>query len=87
MAESQNKQLRIPYHIALVVDGNRRYAKKHGLKPWQGHEFGVKIIENLLNWCQELGIKELTLYSFSMDNFKRNDVEKKVLFNLFKKND
>ena len=71
-------------HISIILDGNRRYARKKGLRPWKGHEFGVKKMEKLLNWCQELGIKELTLYSFSVDNFKRSNVEKKVLFNLFK---
>ena len=75
-----------PKHIAIILDGNRRYAKKKGLKLWQGHEFGVKKVEELLNWCNELGVKELTLYSFSMDNFKRNEIEKKILFKLFKDN-
>jgi tritrans,polycis-undecaprenyl-diphosphate synthase [geranylgeranyl-diphosphate specific] len=73
-----------PEHIAIVLDGNRRYAMKKGLKPWKGHEFGMKKLENLLSWCEELGIKELTLYAFSLDNFKRPEIEKKVLFGLFK---
>jgi len=72
--------------IAIILDGNRRYGKKLGLKPWQGHNFGVKKIEDFLKWCQELGIKELTLYSFSMDNFNRPEQEKKILFSLFEKN-
>jgi len=72
-----------PKHIAIILDGNRRYAKKRGLKSWKGHEFGLKKIENLLEWCEDLGIKELTLYSFSVDNFKRSEIEKKFLFGLF----
>ena len=75
-----------PKHVAIVLDGNRRYGKKIGLKPWQGHKFGVKKVEDLLKWCNELGVKELTLYSFSMDNFKRPSKEKKILFSLFKSN-
>ena len=80
------KKAKNPKHIAIILDGNRRYGRKIGLKPWQGHKFGVKKVEDLLRWCNELGIKELTLYSFSMDNFKRSEKEKKILFSLFKKN-
>jgi len=72
--------------IAIILDGNRRYAKKQGLKQWQGHKFGADKVKDLLKWCQELGIKELTLYTFSIDNFNRSEQEKKVLFALFKEN-
>jgi len=75
-----------PTSVAIILDGNRRYAIKKGIKPWQGHHFGGEKVEKLLQWCQELGINELTLYSFSMDNFNRTGKEKKVLFSLFKKN-
>ena len=75
-----------PTHVAIILDGNRRYGRKIGLNPWQGHEFGANNIEQLISWCIELGIKELTLYSFSLDNFKRPNIEKKVLFSLFKEN-
>ena len=73
-----------PKHIAIVLDGNRRYAKKLGLQPWKGHEFGLKKLEDLFEWCQELGVKELTLYIFSTENFKRAKNEVSYLFNLFK---
>jgi len=73
-----------PMHIAIILDGNRRYAKKQGLNPWRGHKFGVEKVKKILEWSQELGIKELTLYSFSIDNFKRSEKEKNFLFNLFK---
>ena len=75
-----------PEHIAIILDGNRRFAKKKGMQPWKGHNFGAKKVEDLLKWCRDLGIKELTLYSFSMDNFKRPEREKKAIFELFKKN-
>lgn len=74
-----------PKHIAIILDGNRRFAKKLGLKPWLGHEYGVKKLNQFLEWCQELGIKELTLYSFSTENFSRTKQEKDFLFNIFKK--
>ena len=74
-----------PRHIAIVLDGNRRYATKIGLRPWKGHEYGIKKLDELLRWCRELGVKELTLYSFSTENFNRNKTEKDFLFNIFKR--
>jgi len=75
---------KVPKHVAIVLDGNRRYAKKLGLQPWKGHEFGLRKLEELFNWCQELGIKELTLYSFSNENFRRAKREINYLFGLFR---
>ncbi|MBI2558640.1 di-trans,poly-cis-decaprenylcistransferase [Candidatus Woesearchaeota archaeon] len=75
---------KVPKHIAIILDGNRRYAKKLGMQPWKGHEFGVKKLEELLEWCRELGVKEVTLYSFSTENFKRTKQEKNFLFDIFK---
>lgn len=74
-----------PKHIAIILDGNRRYAKKLGLKLWEGHSKGAKKVEELIDWCNELKIKELTLYSFSIENFKRNKKEVNFLMNLFRK--
>lgn len=71
-------------HLAIVLDGNRRYAKKLGLQPWKGHEFGINKLEELFKWCIELGIKELTLYSFSTENFKRDKKEINFLFSIFR---
>ena len=75
---------KVPRHIAIVLDGNRRYARKLGLQPWKGHEFGIKKLEQLLEWCIELGIGELTLFSFSTENFNRHKKEKDFLFKIFK---
>ena len=75
-----------PLHIAIILDGNRRYAKKLGLSPWEGHKFGAEKIKDILKWCRELGVEELTLYTFSVDNFKRPEIEKKAIFELFMKN-
>ena len=74
----------VPKHISIILDGNRRYAKKLGMHPWKGHEYGVKKLGQLLEWCRELGIKELTLYSFSTENFNRTKTEKDFLLNIFK---
>ena len=74
---------KVPRHIAIILDGNRRYARKLGLNPWKGHEFGLRKLEELFKWCIELGIKELTLYTFSTENFRRAKNEINYLFGLF----
>jgi len=74
-----------PRHVAVILDGNRRFAKKLMLEPWKGHEFGQKKVEELLEWCKDLGITELTLYVFSMQNFNRPKEEFDYLMELFKK--
>lgn len=76
---------KIPKHVALILDGNRRFAKKLMLKPWMGHEWGAKKLEQLLEWCRELDIKEVTLYVFSWENFNRPKEEFDYLMNLFEK--
>jgi len=75
----------IPNHIAIIMDGNRRFAKKLGLKPYVGHVFGSKKVEEVLEWCWELGIKMVTLYAFSTENFKRSEVEKRNIFRLMRR--
>ena len=76
----------VPKHIAIILDGNRRFAKRLMLKPWQGHEWGAKKVEKILDWCREYGAKELTLYCFSIENFhSRPKQEFDYLMNLFEK--
>ena len=74
-----------PKHVAIILDGNRRYAKKLGKKPWEGHEEGARNVERLLEWCPELGIEEITLYAFSTENFKRTKLEVDHLMTIFAK--
>jgi len=74
----------VPQHVAIIQDGNRRYAKRLGQTIEQGHLQGADTTEKVLGWCEELGIKQLTLYAFSTENFKRSEQEKKALFDLFK---
>lgn len=74
-----------PEHIGIIMDGNRRWAVKQGLEPWKGHEVGEQKFEEMLEWCKEYDVKELTLYTFSMQNFKRTKVEIDLLMRLLKK--
>ena len=62
---------RVPKHVGIILDGNRRFAKRLMMKPWMGHEWGAGKVRKLLDWSYELGVEELTLYSFSVQNFDR----------------
>ena len=66
-----------PEHIAIILDGNRRWASEKALNPWFGHEKGAERVDQLLGWCLKLGVKSMTLYAFSTENFRRskNEVE------------
>jgi tritrans,polycis-undecaprenyl-diphosphate synthase [geranylgeranyl-diphosphate specific] len=76
----------IPKHIAIIMDGNRRFARKLGLAPTDGHLMGRDKLEELLEWCLELGIKILTVYAFSTENLKREKEEVDRLMELFVEN-
>jgi tritrans,polycis-undecaprenyl-diphosphate synthase [geranylgeranyl-diphosphate specific] len=62
-------------HIAIILDGNRRWASGKALNPWFGHEKGAEKVEQLLDWCLKLDVKSITLYAFSTENFSRKDAE------------
>ncbi len=74
----------VPNHIAIIQDGNRRYAKMLGIDTASGHRAGADKTEEMLDWAHELGIRHITLYTFSTENFSRNQDEVKHLFELFK---
>jgi tritrans,polycis-undecaprenyl-diphosphate synthase [geranylgeranyl-diphosphate specific] len=71
-----------PAHVAIIQDGNRRYAEERGADAPDGHREGAETTERVLEWCEELGIEELTLYAFSTENFERPDDELEPLFDL-----
>jgi len=74
----------IPSHVALILDGNRRWAADRGLYPWLGHRFGAEKVDELMGWCMELGIKVITLYVLSTENFKRPRRELNEILRLLK---
>lgn len=73
----------VPNHVAMIMDGNRRFAEKLGLNPIEGHALGRDKLEEVLDWCLELGIKIVTVYAFSTENIKRSADELKALLELF----
>ncbi|HET7323462.1 MAG TPA: polyprenyl diphosphate synthase [Halococcus sp.] len=74
-----------PTHVAVIQDGNRRYASEHGAETSDGHREGARTTEALLEWCDESGIEELTLYTFSTENFERPPEEREELFDLIER--
>jgi len=85
MIKLQLDSSNLPKHIAIIMDGNRRYAQKNKLLKLKGHEHGAKKVGEVLDWCKEFNIKELTLYTFSVQNFKRAPEEINYLFKLFER--
>ena len=80
----QTKKNPMPKHVAIIMDGNRRFASGLGLSPDAGHLFGRDKIEEVLEWCFELKIPNLTVYAFSTENFQRSHNEVKTLMDLCK---
>ena len=72
---NQIKNKSLPKHVALILDGNRRWALSKGLEPWIGHKYGANVVYELLNWCLELKIPLITLYVLSIENLKRDSKE------------
>ncbi|MGB5792380.1 MAG: di-trans,poly-cis-decaprenylcistransferase [Poseidonibacter sp.] len=78
MMNNQN----IPSHIAMIMDGNGRWAKDRGLKRTAGHEEGAKVVREITKYCSNIGIKYLTLYAFSTENWQRPKLEVEFLMKL-----
>ena len=75
-----------PGHIAIIPDGNRRWAKLHGVSKKEAYAKGIQHIGDVLKWCREEDIHMLTMWGFSLENFQRNEEEIKQLFELFRYN-
>lgn len=72
-------------HIAVIIDGNRRYAQARGMPAFIGHEKGAEKVEKFLDWARELNIKETTIYALSIENLNRDEEEVSHLFRIFGK--
>ncbi len=75
----------IPNHIAMILDGNRRWARSRGLKPWEGHYYGFKAVEKLAYASRDLGVHTFTVWAFSTENWERPKEEVDAIMNLFRK--
>ena len=76
----------LPKHIAIILDGNRRWAKARGLTTRDGHTEGFDNLERIAKFAEEIGIKYLTVYAFSTENWKRSQEEVNALMFIFKHN-
>lgn len=75
----------MPRHVGLILDGNRRFARRAGLDARLGHEFGVRKLKTFLGWCVQAGVAHVTLFVFSTENFNRDPTEVQALLDLFVK--
>ncbi len=77
---------RLPHHIAIIPDGNRRWSEKHGKSKQEGYAIGIRHIGDVMKWCKEYDIRMLTMWGFSIENFQRESDEIRGLFGLFREN-
>jgi undecaprenyl diphosphate synthase len=77
-------QHEIPYSIGIIMDGNRRYAKERNLPTLEGHRKGYDKLIEVLDWCRDAGVKELTVFAFSTENWNRTKEEVSYLMDLFR---
>lgn len=80
----EEKEYKIPAHVAIIMDGNGRWAKKRGLPRTAGHAQGARVVEQILEDADHMGIRYLTVYAFSTENWTRPDAEVKALMNLLR---
>ena len=84
MAYERIEGLSIPEHIAIILDGNGRWAQRHGVPRAQGHKEGCTTLEGILEDCCRIGVRYLTVYAFSTENWKRSEEEVSALMTLFR---
>jgi undecaprenyl diphosphate synthase len=82
-AAAQPAQQRLPRHVAIIMDGNGRWANKKNLPRYMGHREGVKAVRRVVEACRERGIEALTLFAFSSENWRRPKKEVSLLMDLF----
>ncbi|MBI2120725.1 MAG: di-trans,poly-cis-decaprenylcistransferase [Parcubacteria group bacterium] len=79
-----NQKINTPTCLGLIMDGNRRWAKAHGLPVFEGHARGYEKLTDLLAWCKEAGIRHVAVYAFSTENWRRTEEEVGYLIQLFR---
>ena len=91
--EKKSSQWRVPDHVGIIMDGNRRFGRTHNLGQvenaatefGQAHDLGADKLEQVLDWCFDYGVRVVTVWAFSVDNFKRDEREVSVLMQLLEK--
>jgi len=75
--------MRVPNHVAIILDGNRRWACARGMLPWEGHRYGAEKFDKFLDWCIELGIPHISAWVLSTENLNRSKTEVRELGRVF----
>lgn len=75
----------VPETLAIIPDGNRRWARKHRLSFFSGYKLGVEKFIDFAEWCKQYGVRNITVWAFSTENFKRESAERSMLFSIYKK--
>jgi len=76
---------KIPQHLGIIMDGNRRWAKEKGLPAFRGHTAGLETLKKIITYCQKRGVKHLTVFAFSTENWQRSSKEVSFLMSLCQK--
>ena len=84
MPEGKTGALPVPTHIAIIMDGNGRWAKRRGLPRNAGHKQGAKVFQNICDYCRKIGVKYVTAYAFSTENWKRPQNEVDAIMELLR---
>lgn len=84
MPEDKTGALPVPAHIAIIMDGNGRWAKRRGLPRNAGHKQGAKVFQNICDYCRKIGVKYVTAYAFSTENWKRPQNEVNAIMELLR---
>src|SRR3989344_1898291 len=88
MAKAQTIMLpagtKVPDHVAMILDGNRRWARARGLQPWEGHKAGYEAVHRLAKAARQLGVHTFTVWAFSTENWERSEREREEIFRVFR---
>lgn len=84
MQKENNPTLRIPTHVAIIMDGNRRWVNSKSLKETEGHKVSVERIKEIIAYCAKIGVRHVTFWAFSTENWKRNEEFLRNIFQLFR---
>jgi len=80
-----SKGIKVPNHIAMILDGNRRWARSHNLKPWEGHKAGYEAIKEVARAARKFGVHTFTIWAFSTENWSRPPEEIEAIMNILRR--
>lgn len=79
------KKVTVPQHVGFILDGNRRWAKKHGVPPWEGHMAGYNVLKDIIDAVSDVGVRYISFYSWSTENWTRAEDEVQAVMKLIRR--